>query len=68
EGLCKNLSGSGLMFSTEIALDPDTVIDVTMPSSDDKLVPPLRALMKVVRCQRKAPRLFEISGMFLGNR
>lgn len=49
EGVCRDLSGSGLLMILDRELAPGTLLDIRV-APEQSVVPPLEAEVEVVRC------------------
>lgn len=65
-GVCKNLSSSGMVIVSERAIEPGTIVAVTMESTlGNGVEQEMRALIEVIRCQSIANH-FELGGQIKG--
>ncbi|WP_228160541.1 MULTISPECIES: PilZ domain-containing protein [Marinobacter] len=50
EGICKDLSGTGMQLAVQDAMPVGTQLQTRLPSSNDRF-PPLEATVEVLRCE-----------------
>lgn len=61
QGMCVNLSASGLLFTSDQRFEPGSVIRVNMTPSK-AVVPPLDAVVEIVRMQVDSDKGYAIAG------
>jgi len=60
EGLCLDISGSGILFQTDRPVEPGRALEIrTLPK--DKITPPMTAFIEVVRCTQTAQERYRIA-------
>ncbi len=59
-GQCVNLSGSGILFTSEKAIDSGIALEVTI-APDNLLTPPMKAYVEVIRSKAIEPGLYEVA-------
>jgi len=59
-GKCLNLSGSGVLFTSEKSIDSGIALEVTI-SPDNALTPPMKAYVEVIRSKEIEPGLYEVA-------
>ncbi|WP_082081567.1 PilZ domain-containing protein [Methylocucumis oryzae] len=65
-GVCKNLSSSGILFSSHRTIKPGTIIEIDIVTPDHNLVPSLKALVEVIRVTGPEDGQYEVSGEIRG--
>ncbi len=59
-GVCHNLSGAGLLFSTDRPLEPGKALEINIcPASN--VTPPLEAFVEVLRVEEKTQGNYEVA-------
>ncbi|SHE22076.1 hypothetical protein BPUTEOMOX_641 [methanotrophic endosymbiont of Bathymodiolus puteoserpentis (Logatchev)] len=66
-GTCLNLSGSGVLFTTDQALKAGAALEVTI-SPENSLTPPMKAYVEVIRCKDVEPGVYEVATEIKGIR
>ena len=61
EGICINLSANGVLFTSSQRFEPGTIIHINITPSK-ALVPPLDAVVEVVRTQADSEKGYAIAG------
>jgi hypothetical protein len=65
EGLCLDISGSGILFQADCAIEPGRALEIhTRPK--DRITPPITAFIEVVRCTRTAQERYRIAAAIKG--
>lgn len=65
EGLCLNISGSGILFQSDRPVEPGKAMEIhTQPAN--KITPPLTAYIEVTRCTRTDGGFYLIAGAIKG--
>lgn len=59
-GRCTSLSGAGLAFIAETALNPGIALEVCVQSKNS-VTPPMTAFIEVVRCTAQGDNKYEIA-------
>ncbi len=63
--LCKDISGSGIMFEADEPSEVGKALEIrTFPS--DPITPPINALIEVSRCTATAQGRYQIAGIIKG--
>lgn len=63
QGLCRNLSAYGILFSSYKNIDPGTIVNINI-SPRQSLVVPLEARVEVIRATKsESDNRFEIAGI-----
>jgi len=66
-GECLNLSGSGILFSADRALDSGVALEVTI-APENSLTPPMKSYVEVIRSKEIEPGVFEVATEIKGIR
>jgi hypothetical protein len=65
DGICINISGSGILFRTDVPLEPSKAAEVHI-APENRLTPPLTAYVEVIRCDPIDHGRYEIAGAIKG--
>jgi hypothetical protein len=65
DGVCVNISGSGILFRADVALEPGKAAEVHV-APENRITPPLTAYIEVIRCDRAADGQYQIAGAIKG--
>ena len=61
EGICINLSANGVLFTSQERFEPGTIIHINITPAK-AVVPPLDAVIEVVRTQADSDKGYSIAG------
>lgn len=64
-GVCLNISGSGIMFIGDMALDAGRAAEVNL-ISENRITPPLTVYIEITRCEPVPDDGYEIAGVIKG--
>ncbi len=64
-GTCLNLSGSGVLFTTENFVDSGVALELTI-APNNSLTPPMKAFVEVIRTKEVQSGLYEIASEIKG--
>jgi hypothetical protein len=67
EGICLNISGSGILFRGNAPLEVGKAAELHL-ASENKITPPLAAYIEVVRCEQDEGGDYRIAGAIKGIR
>ena len=62
KGTCRNLSVSGIMFTTDTEITPGTMVDINI-TPRISVVPPLDATVEVIRVESVDPYNFNVAAV-----
>ncbi|MBM3202639.1 PilZ domain-containing protein [Candidatus Woesearchaeota archaeon] len=62
---CKNISGSGILFLSDLPLEPGKAAEVFI-DPENRITPPLTAYIEIIRCESIHDREYEIAGSIKG--
>ena len=63
QGMCRNLSADGVLFSSNKSINPGTIVDINI-TPRQSLIMPLDAMIEVIRTTKnEADNNFEIAGI-----
>ncbi|MBS1212913.1 MAG: type pilus assembly PilZ [Proteobacteria bacterium] len=65
EGICNNISGSGILFSTKQALELGRAVEIRVEPAN-RLIPPFIAFVEIVRCAHLRLGDYLIAGAIKG--
>ncbi|MGX2030969.1 MULTISPECIES: PilZ domain-containing protein [Methylocaldum] len=65
EGVCVNISGSGILFEADIPLDVGKAVEVCLVPQN-KITPPLTAYIETIRCAESEAGGYRIAGAIKG--
>ena len=65
EGECINISGSGILFRADVALEPGRAVEVHVVP-ENRITPPLTAYIEVIRCDPTENGHYQIAGAIKG--
>lgn len=68
KGTCKNLSSSGILFSTHQPIESGVLIEIEIAATDNSHFPSMKALFEVIRTRKIAEGHYEISAEITGVR
>ena len=64
-GQCLNLSGSGVLFTSENLVKTGAALELTI-APNNSLTPPMKAYVEVIRAKEVQPGLYEIASEIKG--
>lgn len=65
QGSCCNISGSGILFLGDTAVDRGLAVEIrTLPT--DRITPPMIAFIEIVRCYPRSEGSYQIAGIIKG--
>ena len=65
QGICFNISGSGILFQAERAIDAGKAVEIHIVP-ENKLTPPFTAFIEIIRCSPTDSGGFHLAGVIKG--